>query len=145
MSQEPEIDYRFSTPICRVELTGFESHRDGLVRFVNKLRETTEGIQSSNYLGWHSDRNLHVEPNDPDMQWLVKKISIKTVQLLQRITGAETGVDVRLRELWANINDSGGWNVPHVHPVSWAGVVYVTGSTVTEDPGETEAARPGGG
>jgi len=127
MAEEPEIDYRFSTPICRTELTGFEQHRAGLAAHVNELRETTEGIQSSNYLGWHSDRNLHIEPKNPDMQWLVKKISIKTVQLIQRISGSESGVDVRLRELWANINDSGGWNVPHVHPVSWAGVVYVTG------------------
>lgn len=139
MSQEPEIDYRFSTPICRIELAGFESRRAGLVRHVKSLREASEGIQSSNYMGWHSDRNLHVDPEDPDMQWLVKKISIKTVQTLQRITGAETGVDVRLRELWANINDSGGWNVPHVHPVSWAGVVYVTGAA-GDDP---EKKTPG--
>lgn len=44
--------------------------------------------------------------------------SPQVCRLIQQITGAETGVDVRLRALWANINDSGGWNVPHVHPVS---------------------------
>jgi hypothetical protein len=127
MKDKQDIDYRFSTPICKIELSAFPAHRDGLISFVKALQKSTEGIQSSNYQGWHSERFLHVEPRHPDLKWLVRKIGIETVKTLQAVTESKYGVDVRLRELWANVNEAGGWNVPHVHPVSWAGIVYVKG------------------
>jgi len=131
-SNEIVIDQRFSTPICKIQLKGFSVHQAALTEFVLKLRETTEGIQSSNYNGWHSERNLHLIKH-PLMQWLGRKISVSAIKAIQRLLGEEKEVDIRLREVWANINESGGWNVPHIHPVRWAGVLYVSGQSTPID------------
>lgn len=128
MSADISIDFRFSTPICGSKLTGFDEHQRGLTEYILRLRETTQGIQSSNYKGWHSERNLHLAKN-ADMQWLSRKISLNAIKAIQKLSGDEQGVDIRLREVWANINESGSWNVPHIHPVRWAGVVYVQGES----------------
>ena len=91
------IDRSFSTPICKAHLSGFEKHQSGLVAYVNQLRGKTEGIQSSNYRGWHSHRFLHMDPTDPHLLWLVRKLTGTIVRTLIEVSGSEKGVDIRFR------------------------------------------------
>lgn len=136
------VDRSFSTPICNAKLTGFKAHQEGLVAYVHQLREKTEGIQSSNYKGWHSHRFLHADQSDPHIVWLVRKLTGTIVRTLIEVSGEEKGVDIRFRELWVNINGKGEWNMPHIHPVHWAGVVYVTGTTGEEETQDHDKKMP---
>ncbi|MEM7194442.1 MAG: TIGR02466 family protein [Pseudomonadota bacterium] len=118
------LDLRFSSPICQLPISGFAEKKDDLIAYVLSLRESTEGIQSSNYNGWHSHRKIHLDEN-PVIQWMVRRISHGTVKGMQKMFGEEQNINVQLRECWANINASGTWNMPHTHPVFWSGVVYI--------------------
>lgn len=138
MSDDISIDYRFSTPICKAKVKGFETRHADLKAFFLEMQKNTDGIQSSNYNGWHSERNLHLI-NHPLMQWLGRRISLTAIQAIQKLLGEDTEVDIRLREVWANINESGGWNVPHIHPVRWAGVLYVAGESVVPEKDDRKA------
>lgn len=144
MHQDIDISYRFSTPICSHELTGFEDRQAALIEHIHHLRETTEGIQSSNFDGWHSDRTLHLGDPGEAIQWLVRKVSIAMIKTLQKINNTEEGVDTRLREMWANINSSGNWNMPHMHAVKWSGVIYVSGDAGEEDAADQKKNMPEG-
>jgi uncharacterized protein (TIGR02466 family) len=136
------VDHSFSTPICKAPLSGFVDHQQGLIEYIHKLRDTTKGIQSSNYNGWHSHRFLHKDVSNPHFSWFLKKLTGTIVRTLIKVRGQDKGVEIRFRELWANINKKGEWNVPHIHPVHWAGVVYVTGPPEIEIETEKETGRP---
>jgi uncharacterized protein (TIGR02466 family) len=131
MSQNPEISYQFSTPICKFSLSGFDDKQQELVKHIRKLRRTTKGIQSSNYDGWHSERNFHTDTT-PVVQWLVRRVNMAAIKAIQKLNNTSEGVDIRLREMWVNINRKGNWNMPHIHAVKWSGVIYVEGEHTPE-------------
>jgi hypothetical protein len=124
------VDHSFSTPICKAPLSGFVDHQQGLIEYIHKLRDTTKGIQSSNYNGWHSHRFLHKDVSNPHFSWFLKKLTGTIVRTLIKVRGQDKGVEIRFRELWANINKKGEWNVPHI------GRPHRDGDTVFQNPVE---------
>lgn len=125
------LDLRFSSPICQLPISGFTEKKADIIKYIDGLKANTEGIQSSNYNGWHSHRDIHLD-TDPAISWLVRRISHGTVKGMQKMFGETQNINVQLRECWANINESGSWNMPHTHPVFWSGVIYIDAEVVDE-------------
>ena len=143
MAENPEVSFQFSTPICKYKISGYESKQGELVNFIRQLKKKSKGIQSSNYDGWHSERNFH-QYNVPVVQWLVRRVNMAAIKAIQKINNTSEGVDLRLREMWVNINKRGNWNMPHIHAVKWSGVIYVDGEPAPDkDPNDKKQMREG--
>ena len=95
------------------------------------------GVKKTNMNGWHSKPEMHLKS---EYQQLVQELYKMQEEIYQ-----EEWLDRRpkLGNMWANINYSGGYNRPHVHPnCLFSGVYYVkanknSGVFVANDP------RPG--
>ena len=95
------------------------------------------GIKKTNVNGWHSPTNMHTFPQFKPL--------IDQLFLMQQEIYKEEWLDrkPKLGNMWANINYTGGYNRPHVHPNSlFSGVYYIKtpsncGKIVITDP------RPG--
>ena len=95
------------------------------------------GVKKTNMNGWHSKTEMHLKS---EYQQLVQELYKMQEEIYQ-----EEWLDrqPKLGNMWANINYSGGYNRPHVHPnCLFSGVYYVkanknSGILVANDP------RPG--
>ena len=96
-----------------------------------------EGVKKTNVNGWHSQTNMFEIP--------VFKPLVDELFKMQHEVYKSEWLDrgPKLGNMWANINYSGGYNKPHIHPNSlFSGVYYVKapsncGKIVLYDP------RPG--
>tara|TARA_R100000935_G_scaffold22537_1_gene41467 strand:- start:275 stop:853 length:579 start_codon:yes stop_codon:yes gene_type:complete len=96
-----------------------------------------KGLQKTNVDGWHSETNMHtMQP----FKTLVDELMKMQHKVFKEEWLAREPI---LGNMWANINYSGGYNRPHIHPNSlYSGVYYVKtqpdcGRTLIYDP------RPG--
>ena len=79
-----------------------------------------KGVNKTNYKGWHSTTDMHIKPEYS--QLVTELIS------MQKDIYDNEHIDrhARLGKMWANINPSGGMNMPHIHPNAlFSGVYYV--------------------
>ena len=96
-----------------------------------------EGVKKTNVNGWHSQTNMFEIP--------VFKPLVDELFKMQHEVYKSEWLDrgPKLGNMWANINYSGGYNKPHIHPNSlFSGVYYIKtplncGKIVFNDP------RPG--
>jgi len=96
-----------------------------------------EGVKKTNMNGWHSPTTMHQKEEYTPL--------IKELYNMMHEVWKEEWLDRKpfLGNMWANINYSGGYNRPHIHPNSlFSGVYYVKtqnncGNLVVNDP------RPG--
>ena len=96
-----------------------------------------EGVKKTNVNGWHSQTNMFEIP--------VFKPLVDELFKMQHEVYKSEWLDrgPKLGNMWANINYSGGYNKPHIHPNSlFSGVYYVKtppncGRLICQDP------RPG--
>ena len=124
---DQQVDLTFSSPISQTQLDGFNENRQRLIDLVMRTEATdSEGITSSNYEGWHSKRDVHLDDSE-DTQWLVRRLSLIAANVIRQLTGQSKGVEVMLKECWFNIHRAGAWNMPHKHPAWWSGVLYISG------------------
>ena len=95
------------------------------------------GLQKTNVKGWHSQTDMHTKPE--------YKPLVDQLFLAINMIWKEEWLDREpiLGNMWANINQPGGYNRPHIHPNSlFSGVYYIKappncGKLVCNDP------RPG--
>jgi len=79
-----------------------------------------QGVKKTNMNGWHSTTDMHTK--------LEYKVLVDELYKMQHEIFQEEWLDRRpkLGNMWANINYSGGYNRPHVHPnCLFSGVYYV--------------------
>jgi uncharacterized protein (TIGR02466 family) len=79
-----------------------------------------QGVQKTNYKGWHSTTDM---ASKPEYQYLVNEIKIMCKDVFK-----EEWLDREpvLGNMWANINPKDGLNQPHIHPNSlFSGVYYI--------------------
>jgi len=96
-----------------------------------------KGVNKTNVNGWHSKTNMHTFPQFKSLVDELYKMQLEVFK--------EEWLDKkpRLGNMWANINYSGGYNRPHVHPnATFSGVYYIKtppncGELICNDP------RPG--
>jgi len=108
-----------------------------LAQHIIQWSQQDQGVKKTNMNGWHSTTDMHLKQ---EYQSLVQELYQMQHEIFQ-----EEWLDRRpmLGNMWANINYSGGYNRPHVHPnCLFSGVYYVKtqpqcGELVVNDP------RPG--
>jgi len=96
-----------------------------------------KGIKRTNMKGWHSQTDMHKIP--------VFKPLVEELFKMQNEIFKEEFLDSEpiLGNMWANLNPSGGYNRPHIHPNShFSGVYYIkapknSGQIVFNDPRTT--------
>ena len=108
-----------------------------LAQHIIEWSQQDQGVKKTNMNGWHSTTDMHIKPE--------YKVLVDELYQMQHEIFQEEWLDRRpkLGNMWANINYSGGYNRPHVHPnCLFSGVYYVKtqpqcGELVVNDP------RPG--
>ena len=79
-----------------------------------------KGVSKTNVKGWHSTTDMHTKS---EYSQLVTELT-----RMQKEIYDNEHIDrhARLGNMWANINPSGGMNMPHIHPNAlFSGVYYV--------------------
>jgi uncharacterized protein (TIGR02466 family) len=138
----PEISLIFPTPISIRALTGAEGLNRGLERAVLERRRSDGGYRHSNVGGWQSTPDFFDWP-EPEAQALKSEViravrHINAAPAMMQQGPASTGQNlVGYRGTgWANVNENGDYNTPHVHAgEQWSIVYYVA-------IGEPESGRP---
>ena len=110
---------------------------NALAQHIINWSQQDQGVKKTNMNGWHSTTDMHLKQ---EYQPLVNELYKMQHEIYQ-----EEWLDRKpmLGNMWANINYSGGYNRPHVHPnCLYSGVYYVKtqpqcGELVVNDP------RPG--
>ena len=91
-----------------------------LTRDIFNWSKQDKGMSRTNINGWHSTTDMHIKPEYS--QLVTELIS------MQKDIYDNEHIDrhARLGNMWANINPSGGMNMPHIHPNAlFSGVYYV--------------------
>jgi len=93
---------------------------DKLAQDIFNWSNQDQGVQKTNYKGWHSTTDM---ASKPEYQHLVNEIKIMCKDVFK-----EEWLDREpvLGNMWANINPKDGLNQPHIHPNSlFSGVYYI--------------------
>jgi uncharacterized protein (TIGR02466 family) len=114
----------FETPIAYCRLKDGEALIRELVKSIGKNQEQADGLQRSNFGGWHSDTNM--------LEWggdAAKKLSQTAINVAKRMTHFQEensdSYEWHVR-MWANVMSAGGLNHIHAHPDNlWAAVLYL--------------------
>jgi len=110
---------------------------DEMAKNIIQWSKEDKGVKKTNVNGWHSGTDMHKKP---EYKPLVDELFKMVHQVFE-----EEWLDREpiLGNMWANINGTGGYNKPHVHPNSlFSGVYYIKtppncGNLICTDP------RPG--
>ena len=93
---------------------------DKLAQDIVSWSNQDQGVQKTNYKGWHSTTDMALKP---EYHSLVNELVIMCKEVFK-----EEWLDREpvLGNMWANINPKDGMNRPHIHPNSlFSGVYYV--------------------
>ncbi len=117
--------WHFGVPIYDKMLPRFFPRKDGIVRRILALRDDGRDVVRSNRGGWHSHDELHTT-SDPDLAWLMQALTAISSACIADFEKGRPHGQVAMVAAWANVNERGDWNLPHVHlPLDWSGVFYV--------------------
>lgn len=115
----------FGVPIVEVQLPELCERAAEIAALLLEMRAQQAGIQRSNQRGWHSQDDLFNHPA-PALQWLSEMIFQVAGKVIRHADHMPPETELLLSSMWANINDAGAWNAPHVHlPCEWSGVLYI--------------------
>ena len=93
-----------------------------LVDYAYKLKETSNGRQSTNSNAWQSN---DLDINEPVLQPLIK-IFTDSCQIMHEDMKLKSKYKQIIDNIWININPKGGSNKPHVHSDNiFSGVLYL--------------------
>ena len=115
----------------------FKLNTNDLAQNIINWAKEDKGLTKTNVNGWHSTTDMQDKPE-------YKPLVDELFKMVHKVFEEEC-LDKQpvLGNMWANINPSGGYNKPHVHPNSlFSGVYYVKtppncGRLICQDP------RPG--
>lgn len=126
MGTTVENRWHFGVPIMDATIDGFTARQPRIAAHLLALRDADKGLVRSNQGGWHSGNDLF-RTQDPDLRWLLEQVYAIAAPCIRQVEGERFQGEVPMSECWANINDGGSWNAPHVHlPNEWSGCVYVS-------------------
>ncbi len=132
----------FATPIHQARYERTDDFNAQLAQRILALRDASTGVTRSNVGGWHSDADVLARLGEPFGTQLGKMFAeCVRAAVLAMVDQIEPWPDTIKMDAWANVNESGDWNSPHIHPGSpWSGVYYVAtegdagGEIVLTDP-----------
>ena len=136
----------FVTKVDLLEVPDHDRLNAGLLEEIALWRSEGPGESASNLAGWHSQRTLFTRQGIW-LEQLRRHIRSATVSVLQRyMSEAELTAHAINLSGWVNVNGTGGYNVPHVHPgVHLSGCYYVRVPAASLDrSGAIEFLNPAG-
>lgn len=104
--------------------------------YCHKLASESDGLQISNYGGWHSE---YLDPTVNELAPMFDDI-LERVYITAKSLGFKPTLGVKLQTSWFNLNRKHDFNVSHRHPGSiFSGVYYIkvpenSGRIVFENP-----------
>ena len=128
----------FATPVVDFDVPQADRLNDELEAAILAKMASTKGIQVSNRGGWHSDRDFGDWSGKAGRQLLSYVLAVAD----QHTVGPKKGEAPEWQtDAWANVSQSGHFNMPHVHGATfWAAVYFVRtgegsgGELVLHDP-----------
>ncbi|HET6942785.1 MAG TPA: TIGR02466 family protein [Sphingomicrobium sp.] len=128
----------FPTPVIVDQMEGADQLNRDLETAILEQRERDGGLKLSNRGGWQSKRDFPRWAGEPGQQVLRHAIKLASANTGFR---PERGPPQWNVDVWANVSESGGFNMPHVHGGTfWSAVYYVRagegegGQLVLHDP-----------
>jgi len=112
----------FSVPIFYFDLDNSNEINLKLKNLIFDWKDKDKGIERSNVLGWHSKDDMHTKN-----QFNFFTDEINNIQSEIHLTEEyANNTELRVENMWANINHKYSYNRFHTHPGSlWSGVYYV--------------------
>ena len=112
----------FSTPIWTSKIDNYEKVNLEMINYITDLQTNNpEGIIKSNFKGWHSkDFDMKEEQPKKFIEAIKKNINTALTDMnwdLERQA-------VKIKSLWAIINEKGAWNQKHHHSNSDLSAAY---------------------
>ena len=133
-----------STPAfaSRIDAYAVPDHaklNEALLAAIVDWRAGNEGMRSSNYLGWHSPRELF-QREEPAFQLLASHIKAAAAQSIRHYWPEfDPERDPTVWEGWVNINGTGAYNGPHGHSSNHLAGAYYVKTPATGDSGSSGA------
>ena len=124
----------FSTPIWTSKISNFENINSEMLKYITSLQKKDPlGIIKSNFKGWHS-KNFDLK-NDPQKKF------IECIKDNINLSINDMGWDlinqsVKIKSVWAIINEKDAWNQKHHHSNSDLSAAYYV--SAHEDCGEID-------
>ena len=105
------LELYFATPIY-VKDVGTSEINAQLEQNIVNWSKKDKGVSRTNMNGWHSETDMHTKPEYKALVDILYKAQafIYKDELLDN--------EPYLGNMWANINQPGGYNRPHTHPNS---------------------------
>jgi uncharacterized protein (TIGR02466 family) len=123
----------FATRIHQARYERIDDFNAELASRILALREASIGLTRSNVGGWHSDADVLGKLGEPFGTQLGRMFA-ECVQsaVSAMVERTEPWPETTTMDAWANVNEQGDWNTPHIHPGSpWSGVYYVATAGAT--------------
>lgn len=127
----------FSTPMWESQLPDFSTHKDSILKCVEKFKETyPQGTLKSNINGYQSPMTLTKEPEMAPLFEYVAQMGLKSILDMQMVNS-----DVYITAAWVNFNKGRNqYNSEHIHQDTFSGVFYLQ---VPEKSGKLSLTNPG--
>ncbi len=112
----------FSTPVWISKINNFESVNNEMYEYISSLkRKDPLGIIKSNFKGWHSkDFNLQ----DKKLKKFIEAIKSNINNSLNDMSWDLSSQTVKIKSMWAIINEKEAWNQKHHHSNSDISAAY---------------------
>ncbi|SVC53099.1 uncharacterized protein METZ01_LOCUS305953 [marine metagenome] len=112
----------FSTPIWSTKIDNYKDVNEELYSYIKNLREQNpEGIKKSNFNGWHSkDFDL----NDETPKKFIYAVSSNINTAFNDMDWDIEKQIIKIRSIWAIINEKGAFNERHHHGNSALSAAY---------------------
>ena len=112
----------FSTPIWASKIEGYEKTNKDMYEYIANLQtKDPKGVSKSNFKGWHS-KNFDMKDKSPNnfIEAIKKNINIA----LNDMGWDLSTQSVKIKGVWAIINEKDAWNQKHHHSNSDLSAAY---------------------
>jgi uncharacterized protein (TIGR02466 family) len=118
---KPRLLKLFPTPVIVCELDDAKALNAELEPAILARQAQDEGVQRSNRGGWQSNRDFPKWAGEAGKRLVQEALGLADAHTARGPSVARVPWSV---DVWANINHSGGFNMPHVHGGSFWSCVY---------------------
>jgi len=108
----------FPSIITEIKCLDFVEIKNSLIEWVYNYQQTDNGVTFTNRGGWQSSSNFYKQ--DSFLQYFnyIQTYSLSAIQFYN--------CNLKITNMWININKKGNYNVSHVHPGSLiSGIFWV--------------------
>jgi len=108
----------FDIPIWGYVLNDESYQSIDYIEYILEMKKNQPSEQKSNVGGWHSPGNLHEHGIFQELIPSLLNLACKATQPYAR-------TDIKILEMWANVNNKNNFNIHHVHEGIISGVFYL--------------------